>query len=200
MIIISNTGFKTFHRLFSLYQESIWCFWLSSLLITSSMRFTSSEGKWARNPVVTVWVPPASSWNLADEGDVLSPGLCIHDRRSRGFLKPLLSCAGLLPWRWSRWRVPPIGSLSSDVFERRTSTGSEVFSLLTCLDDIKFVFLSFFTVIEAIWLKICAKPPSKFEKRPLPVDVRRSKTSLLKVPTIRLSPLQRFDGTFVWKK
>ena len=44
----------------------------------------------------------------------------------------------------------PIGSLSSDVFERRTSTGSEVFSLLTCLDDIKFVFLSFFTVIEAI--------------------------------------------------
>ena len=43
-----------------------------------------------------------------------------------------------------------IGSLSSNVFERRTSTGSEVFSLLTCLDDIKFVFLSFFTVIEAI--------------------------------------------------
>ena len=43
-----------------------------------------------------------------------------------------------------------LGSLSSDVFERRTSTGSEVFSLLTCLDDIKFVFLSFFTVIGAI--------------------------------------------------
>ena len=75
-----------------------------------------------------------------------------------------------------------IGSLSSDVFERRTSTGSEVFSLLTCLDDIKFVFLSFFIVIEAIWLKICAKPPSKNEKRPLPVDVRRSRTLLLKLP------------------
>ena len=57
--------------------------------------------------------------------------------------------------------VHTIGSLSKGVFERRTSTGSEVFSLLTCLDDIKFVFLSFFTVIEAIWLKICAKPPSK---------------------------------------
>ena len=42
------------------------------------------------------------------------------------------------------------GSLSKGVFERRTSTGSEVFSLLICLDDIKFVFLSFFTVIEAI--------------------------------------------------
>ena len=74
-----------------------------------------------------------------------------------------------------------IGSLSSDA-ERRTSTGSEVFSLLTCLDDIKFVFLSFFTVIEAIWLKIWAKPPSKNEKRPLPVDVRHSKTLLLKLP------------------
>ena len=43
-----------------------------------------------------------------------------------------------------------LGSLSNNVFERRTSTGSEVFSLLTCLDDIKFVFLSFFTIIEAI--------------------------------------------------
>ena len=77
-----------------------------------------------------------------------------------------------------------LGSLSSDVFERRTSTGSEVFSLLTCLDDIKFVFLSFFTVIETIRLKIWAKPPSKNEKRPLPVDVRHSKTLLLKLPII----------------
>ena len=77
-----------------------------------------------------------------------------------------------------------LGSLSSDVFERRTSTGSEVFSLLTCLDDIKFVFLSFFTVIEAIWLKIWAKPPSKNEKRSLPVDVRHSKRLLLKLPIV----------------
>ena len=54
--------------------------------------------------------------------------------------------------KWDRKEViyRSLGSLSSDVFERRTSTGSEVFSLLTCLDDIKFVFLSFFTVIEAI--------------------------------------------------
>ena len=43
-----------------------------------------------------------------------------------------------------------IGSLSKGVFERRTSTGSEPFSLLTWLDDIQFAFLSFFTVIEAI--------------------------------------------------
>ena len=85
-----------------------------------------------------------------------------------------------------RCRLDLVGSLSSDVFERRTSTGSEIFSLLTCLDDIKFVLLSFFTVIEAIWLKICAKPPSKNEKRPLPVDVRRSETLLLKLPTISI--------------
>ena len=80
--------------------------------------------------------------------------------------------------------IETLESLSSDVFEWRTSTGSEVFSLLTCLDDIKFVFFSFFTVIEAIWLKICAKTPSKNEKRPLPVDVRRSKTLLLKLPNV----------------
>ena len=71
-------------------------------------------------------------------------------------------------------------SLSKGVFERRTSTGSEAFSLLTCLDDIKFVFLSFFTVIEAIWQKIWAKPPFKNEKRPLPVSVRHSKMSLFR--------------------
>ena len=78
-------------------------------------------------------------------------------------------------------------SLSKGVFERRTLTGSGAFSLLTCLNDIKFVFLSFFTVIKAIWLKIWAKPPFKNEKRPLPVSVRRSKT-LLKLPK---RPLRR---------
>ena len=75
-----------------------------------------------------------------------------------------------------------LGSLIKGVFERRTSTGSEAFFLLTCLDDIKFVFLSFFTITEAIWPKIWAKPPFKNKKKPLPVDVRRSKTSLLKLP------------------
>ena len=65
-----------------------------------------------------------------------------------------------------------IGSLSKGVFERRTSTESEVFFILKHLDAPKFVFLSV--------LKRWAKPLSKNEKRPLPVDVRRSKTSLLK--------------------
>ena len=90
-----------------------------------------------------------------------------------------------------------IGSLSSDVFERRTSTGREVFSLLTCLDDIKFVFLSFFTFIEAIWLKICGKPLSKNETRPLPVDVRRSKTLLLRLPVVENEQLRKHPHIFV---
>ena len=74
-----------------------------------------------------------------------------------------------------------VGSLRNGVFERRTSTGSDVFFILKHLDATKFVFLSVFTIIETICPKICVKPPSKNEKRPLPVDVSRSKTSLLKL-------------------
>ena len=49
------------------------------------------------------------------------------------------------------WGLPIVlGSLSSNVFERRTSTGSELFSLLICLDESKFVLLSAFTLIETI--------------------------------------------------
>ena len=58
--------------------------------MTSSLRFTSSESKRARNRVVTVEVPPAECWNLAGYGDVLSPGLRIHHRRSRGRRSDLL--------------------------------------------------------------------------------------------------------------
>ena len=48
----------------------------------------------------------------------------------------------------------------------------------------KFVLLSFFTLTRAIWLKILAKPSSKNDKSPLPADLRRSKTSLLKLPNV----------------
>ena len=72
-----------------------------------------------------------------------------------------------------------IGSLSSDVFERRTSTGSEPFSLLISLDATIFVLLSVLTLIETICPKIWSKLRLKSAKTPLPVDVRRSKTSLL---------------------
>ena len=41
-------------------------------------------------------------------------------------------------------------SLSSDVFERRTSTGSGPFSLLACFDSTKFVLLSIFILKETL--------------------------------------------------
>ena len=55
------------------------------------------------------------------------------------------------------------------------------FSLLICLGTIKFVLLSMFTLKETICSKICSKLRLKSAKGPLPVDLRRSKTSLLKV-------------------
>ena len=75
-----------------------------------------------------------------------------------------------------------IGSLSKGVFERRTATGNETFSLFTRLGATAFVILSVFTHIETIYLKIRAHPLPKNEKRPLPFAVRRSKTPLLKLP------------------
>ena len=75
-----------------------------------------------------------------------------------------------------------LGSLSSDVFARRTSTGSEPFSLLVSLDVTVFILPSVLILIETICPKICSKSRLKSAKCPLPIDVRRSKTSLLKLP------------------
>ena len=79
-----------------------------------------------------------------------------------------------------KYLISLLGSLSKGVFERRTSTGSEVVFILKHLYAPKFVFLSVLTIIETSYPKRWAKPLSKNETRPLPVDVRRSKTSLLK--------------------
>ena len=54
---------------------------------------------------------------------------------------------------------------SSDVFERRMSTGSERFSLLICLDTTKFVLLGVFTLIETICPKICSRSRLKGAKK-----------------------------------
>ena len=67
-----------------------------------------------------------------------------------------------------------IGSLSKGVFERRTATGIETFSLFTCLGTTTFVILSVVTLIETIYLKIRAHPLPKNEKRPLPVAVKNA--------------------------
>ena len=80
----------------------------------------------------------------------------------------------------------PLLSLSSDVFERRTSTGSDPFSLLISLDATIFVSPSVLILTETICPKICSKSRLKSAKSPFPVDVRRSKTSLLKLPNRRL--------------
>ena len=65
-----------------------------------------------------------------------------------------------------QWYTPSksLGNLSKGVFERRTSTGSEVFFILKHLDASKFVFLSVFIIIETICPKIWAKLPSKNEE------------------------------------
>ena len=82
--------------------------------------------------------------------------------------------------------IPPKKSsratLSKDVFERRTSTGSEAFFLFICLEDIKFSLLTFFSLLKTIYPRVLTKPLPNDPKSPLPVDVRRSKRSLLKFP------------------
>ena len=79
-------------------------------------------------------------------------------------------------------RASELGSLSSDVFERRTSTGSKPFSLLVSLDATIFVLPSVLIPKETICPKICSKSRLKCAKSPFPVDVHRSKTTLLKLP------------------
>ena len=86
----------------------------------------------------------------------------------------------------------PIGSLSKDVFERRTSTGSEAFSLFICLDANKFVLLSVFSLIKTIYTRVSTKPLLTDVKSPLLVDVRRSKTLLLKLPNPNIWRLECF--------
>ena len=75
-----------------------------------------------------------------------------------------------------------IGSLSNEVYEARTSTGSGPFSSLD--DD----FVQIFSQIVSIRVKklsntnFISSRHIKREKSSLPVDVRRSKASLLKLP------------------
>ena len=70
-------------------------------------------------------------------------------------------------------RICVLGILSKDVFGRRTSTGSEAFSLFICLDVKRFVVLSFFALIKTIYRRVWTKPLPNDAKSPLPVDVHR---------------------------
>ena len=81
------------------------------------------------------------------------------------------------------------------VFETRTATGSELFSFLTCLHTTTFTLPSIFSPLEMISIKIWETPLSFHTKCSLPVAVRVSKTSVLKLPNLSLllSGLKRHD-------
>ena len=96
----------------------------------------------------------------------------------------MFSCARTISHSFASLTREILGSLSKGVFERRTATGNEAFSLFTRLGVTTFVMLSVVTRIETIYLKTKAHPLPKNEKRPLPVAVRRSKTPLLKLPIV----------------
>lgn len=69
--------------------------------------------------------------------------------------------------------------LSSAKKKWRTSTGSEAFSLLVCLEASKFVLLCLYAYAfrdDSPPPRTCAKPLPKNAKSALPVDLRPSKT------------------------
>ena len=57
-------------------------------------------------------------------------------------------------------------------------------SLFIYLDCNKFVLLSFFSLIMRIYSRVSTKPLPNDAKRLLPVEVRRAKTLLLKLPIV----------------
>ena len=70
------------------------------------------------------------------------------------------------------------GNLRNDVFERRRSTGSGFFVLLR--HDFEQMFGQIFSI--RVKTNLLASRHIIIEKGPLTVDVRLSKTSLLKLP------------------
>ena len=114
-----------------------------------------------------------SIWELSVAGSKL-----LLLRNNKSYIAVFLSKAA------KSFHTDILGNLSKDVFERRTSTGSEVFSLLICLDANKFVLLSFSSLIKTIYPRFSTEPLPNDAKSPLPVDVRRSKTLLLKLPNV----------------
>ena len=75
-----------------------------------------------------------------------------------------------------------IGSLSNNVFERRTSTGSGLFSFFDGGFAQNFSQIASITVKKLRNTNFISSRHVKRENTSLPVEVRRSKTSLLKLP------------------
>ena len=90
-----------------------------------------------------------------------------------------------------------IGSLSSHVFETRTATGSELFSLLTCSHTTTFTLLSIFSPLEMNSIKIWEAIRSKNPNCSLSVAVRVSKTRVLKLPNVDTTRVT-IDRFYLW--
>ena len=94
-----------------------------------------------------------------------------------------------------------VASLSSEVFERRTSTGNGRFALLSC--DFEQIFGQIVSVrIKTLGnINTVASRLIKRGKGSLPVDVRRSKTSMLRsslfyvLSSVNSLPTSPFTGT-----
>ena len=87
--------------------------------------------------------PPPPPQFLILEFDVYSP---LYKREGNWAELTFAKTSGTV----SREREKQLGSLCSHVFERRTSTGSEPFSLFKCLDATKSVWPNVFTLTETI--------------------------------------------------
>ena len=70
---------------------------------------------------------------------------------------------------------PLIGSLSTRVFETRAATGSELFSLLTCLHTITVTLPSIFSPLEMFSIKMWETPLSWNAKCSLPVALKNAR-------------------------
>ena len=95
-----------------------------------------------------------------------------------------------LDWRFEDFTFPikdaglALRSLSNDLFERRASTGSELFELLGRDFEKRLVQIVFTRVRTLSNTNLVALRHIKREKGPLPVDVRHPKPALLKLSII----------------
>ena len=81
-------------------------------------------------------------------------------------------------------KIETLGSLSNNVFERRTLTGSGLFSFFDGSFAQIFSQIASITVKKLRNTNFISSRYVKRENTSLPVDVRRSKTSLLKLPIV----------------
>ena len=176
---LSACTFTWYHLFLTILENEIWKFGRKLPLATfGTERVTFSLGRRGN------LTPVSNVCEAAPRSLFLAPTNSTNYRKCVSKVLPLIligkSTMAFLTRQSRSW------SLRRDVFEGCTSTGSEPFTLLIRLDATKFVFLSVFTLKETICPRICSKSLLKSGKTRLPVDVRCSKTSLLKLPNLAL--------------